>query len=96
MVQTYISSEHEVFEIINQFPILEPVFDDLKLDISNVGEYITLRSFLKAKNLVEQEINFIVTKLNFHINHYLNNGKLMEPKVLKPVSEVLDIKMIQI
>lgn len=95
MVQTYISSEHEVFEIINQFPILETVFDELKLDISNVREYITLRSFLKAKNLVEQEINFIVNKLNYNINHYLDNGKLMEPKVLKSVSEVLDIKMIQ-
>lgn len=96
MVQTYISSEHEVFEIINQFPILESVFDELKLDISNIGEYITLRSFLEAKNLVEEEIKFIVNKLNQQINHFLENGSLMEPKILKQSSEILDIEMIQI
>lgn len=96
MVQTYISSEHEVFEIINQFPVLETVFNELKLDISNLGEYMTLGSFLKGMNLFEEEISLIINKLNLEVNHFLNNGTLMQPKILKPVNEVLDIEMIQI
>lgn len=96
MVQTYVSSEHEVFEIVNQFPVLETVFNDLSLDISNIGENISLKVFLEKKNFLEEEIQIIINKLNSHIKSFLNNDSIMPIKKIETNKEELGIDMIMI
>jgi hypothetical protein len=74
MVQVHIHSGLEVFEIINAFPILSKVFEDLHLNLDSIVEGVSLEDFLRSKHLKEDEIVHVVNKLNYEIDLFLKGN----------------------
>lgn len=89
-VVNYIKPHVDFFEVVNEFPILKEKLCDLQFRVSDIKEGETVTDFFTRNSLSNEEVNFIITKLNRELNNF------MKQTDTKPVVEVKVVEEIEI
>lgn len=86
----YIGKDFELYEVINEFPILKDSLLNMHFRLSEIKEGDTVKEFLEKNSMEPGEIELIVKKLNRELNVYMKKGIVMKTPILMNSDKVLE------
>lgn len=80
MVANLIEIDYEFIEVLNAFPILKKVLNDMDFNVSDVRDGESVSDYLGKKCKSQEEVNFLVRKMNQVVNNFFksNNDLIKE------------------
>ena len=76
MIQSYINSDLEFYEVLNAFPVLIGNLKAMHVNISNLKHGISIKHYFETQNYDPDEIRILVKKMNYGISTFLKNGNV--------------------
>ncbi len=71
MVQSLVSTSHELYEVINAFPVLKQVLGRFDISSSDVHEGESVDDFCRRKHFTQEEERIFVNHLNSSVKRFL-------------------------
>ena len=93
----HIRLDQECYEVFNAFPCLYDVLEMMNIRLNSLPEGDSVYVVFSALGYEDTEIDHILKKLNFELNHFLKTGKLntnISKEEKKSDEDSLDIEMI--
>lgn len=91
MALNHITSQHELYEVLNAFPFLWDVFENLQIPLDDVIEGLSVKEHLVYLGFGEEESVHIVKRLNREVNLFLKYGDISKNKSVAKEGSFVDV-----